>query len=158
MKKLISLLSCTVVYLALQSVAYTQENFADCKGSSTLAVADKALRIEVASDQRSRNYGLMFRRSLGTNCGMLFVFQDSRYRTFTMRNTLIPLDIAFIDDEGKIKEILTMQPGVDRYPSAVQARYALETNAGWFSSNAIAVGETLQLQLDDKLISIDKLK
>ncbi|OED37737.1 hypothetical protein AB833_22530 [Chromatiales bacterium (ex Bugula neritina AB1)] len=143
---------------ALVSAANADDNFTDCRGSSTLEISEKGIKVEVANDQRSRNYGLMFRSSLGENCGMVFVFPTSRFRTFTMRNTLIPLDIAFMDANGEILEIQTMQPGVDRYPSRVKARYVLEMNAGWFSSNNIEKGQTLELRSGDELVPINSLK
>jgi len=110
-----------------------------CRGDTSLSIDTQIAQVELAIKERDRRYGLMFRSSMGENCGMLFVFGDSRPRIFTMRNTLIPLDIAFIDDEGRIAEILTMEPGGDRYPSSVSARYALEMNKGWFSANNISV-------------------
>ena len=150
----------TILLLASLTVfsnSHADDDFTGCRGTSTLQINDSGIRVEVANDQRSRSYGLMFRRSLGESCGMVFVFPHSRFRTFTMRNTLIPLDIAFLDSDGKIQEILTMLPGVDRYHSKVKARYALEMNAGWFRSNNIKVGETLELRSNGELVPIDSL-
>jgi len=94
----------------------------------------------------------MFRKSLGKDCGMLFVFAHSRQRVFTMRNVLIPLDIAFLDESGIVKEVFTMQPGVARYPTKVKARYALEMNGGWFARNNITTGSELMiLKADERL-------
>lgn len=125
--------------------------------SGSESITGKVVTVEIASDDRSRSFGLMFRNALGSDCGMLFVFPNSRYRTFTMRNTLIPLDIAFIDGDGKIKEIFTMQPGVDRYPSRVQAKYVLEVNSGWFSANGIVVDNVIQIKQNDEMKPLESI-
>jgi uncharacterized membrane protein (UPF0127 family) len=117
-----------------------------CKGNTTLDINGSQITVEVANTERARRYGLMFRNSLGADCGMLFIFPDTAVRTFTMRNTLIPLDIAFIAADGTIKEILTMQPGTQKYPSSVESDYALEANAGWFAEKALEVGMVVSLQ------------
>ncbi len=130
----------------------------DCQGKTTLSIKNKLLTVEVADTERERRYGLMFRSSMGTDCGMLFVFQNTGVRTFTMRNTLIPLDIAFIAADGEIKEIFTMQPGVLRYPSKVESDYALEMNAGWFKANELMVGDTIAVLQDDIITTLDKIK
>ncbi len=117
----------------------------ECKTEASLQINQQIAQVELAIDERTRRYGLMFRSSMGEHCGMLFIFDNTRPRVFTMRNTLIPLDIAFIDEEGRIGEILTMEPGGDRYPSSVAARYALEMNKGWFAANDIKVNDVIQL-------------
>ena len=84
----------------------------------------------------------MNREELPENQGMLFVFESTRILSFWMRNTFIPLDIAFIDDAGKIVDIQRMEPLDESksYTSAAPALYALEVNAGWFAKNTIKVG------------------
>ena len=72
---------------------------------------------------------------------MLFVFQDSQIRSFWMANTLIPLDIAYIDENLRIVDIQAMEPQTeDTYPSAKPAMFALEVNQGWFEAKGIGVG------------------
>lgn len=139
-------LSNALVTLILLLTA-TTHTIADesCRADTTLIINDKNAYIQLAVDERTRRYGLMFRASMGENCGMLFVFDSTRPRVFTMRNTLIPLDIAFIDETGRIAEILSMEPGGDRYPSTVPARYALEMNKGWFASNKIGIDDVIKL-------------
>jgi len=120
-----------------------------CRGDRQLHIEGTRLYAEIANDEKTRRYGLMFRREMGQGCGMLLVFSSEKNRTFTMRNTLIPLDIASIDSNGIIREIITMQPGGPRYPSNVVSRYALQMNAGWFSRHAIATGAKVQLATED---------
>lgn len=128
-----------------------------CKGSSALDIAGTPVTVEVAKNERSRRYGLMFRQSIGKNCGMLFVFENIATRTFTMQNTLIPLDIAFISEQGEITEVLTMQPGVKRYPSNVRSKYALEVNAGWFKKNQLGVGSVIKLKIKENTLPLSEL-
>lgn len=107
----------------------------------------KTVTVEIADTDETRNKGLMFRKELARNAGMLFVFSDSRKRSFWMKNTYIPLDIAYIDDGGIINEIYTMKP-LDYsiiYNSIKPARFALEVNAGWFKDNNISAGSKIEL-------------
>ncbi len=100
------------------------------------------LRIEVADTGSSRRKGLMFRKSLDKNSGMLFVFKNERGLSFWMKNTHIPLSVAYINRNGIINEIYTMKP-LDisvTYPSVYPAMYALEVNSGWFKKNNITTG------------------
>ena len=100
------------------------------------------LNVEVAKTPPAREKGLMFRTSLGESEGMLFVFDKEENLNFWMKNTYIPLDIAYINKKGIINEIYYMAP-VDIskiYSSVKPAMYALEVNAGWFSKNKIRIG------------------
>jgi uncharacterized membrane protein (UPF0127 family) len=101
-----------------------------------------SLQVEIADTDVKRSQGLMYRRKLDANSGMLFVFPQDQYMNFWMKNTHIPLSIAFIDNQGKISEILHMKPLDDSiiYSSKSKARYALEVNLGWFNKNSINVG------------------
>jgi hypothetical protein len=102
------------------------------------------IKAEVADRHETRMKGLMFREKLGTNEGMLFVFQDKSTQCFWMRNTLIPLSIAFIDDDGSILNIADMQPkSEDSHCSAKPIRYALEMEKGWFARKGIAAGSRM---------------
>lgn len=99
------------------------------------------LRVEIVQDPETRELGLMHRDDLPENQGMLFVFEVSHVLSFWMRNTFIPLDIAFISEAGKIVDIQRMEPLDESvsYVSAKPALYALEVNAGWFEKNKISV-------------------
>jgi len=98
--------------------------------------------VEIADSWQQRQHGLMFRRVLDKNRGMLFIFPDSRRRSFWMKNTHVPLSVAYIDEKGAILRILDMKP-LDisiTYDSGQPARYALEMNRGWFRKNKIRKG------------------
>jgi uncharacterized membrane protein (UPF0127 family) len=100
---------------------------------------------EIADNQELRAQGLMNRDSLATNHGMLFVYGTAEVRSFWMRNTRIPLDIAFIDANGVIINILQMEPQSDEnYYSQGPMMYALEMNVGWFEANGVGPGDRLE--------------
>lgn len=99
------------------------------------------IEAEVASNNAERATGLMNRPSMPVHRGMLFVFPEVGVQCFWMKNTLIPLSIAFLDDAGRIVQIADMQPqSLDNHCSAKPVRFALEMNAGWFRSRGIAPG------------------
>lgn len=99
------------------------------------------IRAEVAADHEARMRGLMFRERLGPNQGMLFVFEARSGQCFWMRNTLIPLTIAFIDDDGSIVNLADMQPRTeDSHCSAKPVRFALEMEQGWFARRGLKAG------------------
>ena len=106
------------------------------------------VRVEVADDPAERAKGLMYRKTLGENRGMLFVFPEERELSFWMKNTLIPLSIAYIDSEGRIVDILNMKPLDDKpphYVSSEPAQYALEVNQGFFKKRGVKVGDRAEL-------------
>lgn len=104
------------------------------------------LHIEVADSPTKRSYGLMDRKSLANNSGMLFKFPNDNYRSFWMQNTYIPLDIAFIDDHGKIFQIEKMVPmSTKPVTSSAPCKYVLEVNRGWFGENDLRVGSKVGL-------------
>lgn len=99
------------------------------------------LKVEIADTPLKREYGLMDRKSINANGGMLFKFPHAHYLQFWMKNTYIPLDIAFIDNNGKVLQIETMYPLSTRaVRSDYMCKYALEVNHGWFEKNNIKVG------------------
>lgn len=99
---------------------------------------------EVADTPRSREIGLMMRERLGPNEGMLFVFEQPRAYCFWMRNTLLALSIAFIDDDGRIVNIEDMAPRTeDSHCAKAPVRFALEMEQGWFARRALAPGAKL---------------
>ena len=108
----------------------------------------KRLKInaEIADSDSEREKGLMFRESINENDGMLFVFDREKNLNFWMKNTLIPLDIAYIDKNGIINEIYHMKP-LDvsvTYNSIKPAMFALEVNLGWFSRHKIITGSKIE--------------
>ena len=110
--------------------------------STKLTINGKDLYVELATTDESRNTGLMFRESLSYNSGMLFMFPDSRPLSFWMKDTYIPLSIAYLNEAGEILNIEHMFPfNLTSVKSLGNARYALEMNKGWFRENGIAVGD-----------------
>jgi uncharacterized protein len=106
------------------------------------------VRVEVADDLAEQAKGLMDRTTLGENRGMLFVYPQERELSFWMKNTLIPLSIAFIDSERRIIDIQNMKPLDDKpphYVSAEPAQYALEVNQGFFEERGVRVGDRVEL-------------
>jgi uncharacterized membrane protein (UPF0127 family) len=102
--------------------------------------------VEIASTDAQRQQGLMGRTALAQDAGMLFVFDQEQQLSFWMKDTLIPLSIAFINGEGRIVDIQDMQP-LDETPhlSAEPASYALEVNQGFFAERGVAVGDRVEL-------------
>ena len=104
----------------------------------------KKLLIELADTHLKRELGLMNRKSLSKNEGMLFKFPYSTRLSFWMKDTYIPLDIAFLDERGKILQIESMSPLSTRaIVSSDYCKYALEVNKGWFKENEIKVGNLI---------------
>ena len=109
-----------------------------------LTVGMYRIHAEVANDMNSRMQGLMFRKSMPQSAGMLFVFEDSAAQCMWMKNTLIPLSVAFVDATGAIVNIADMQPQTeDSHCAERPVRYALEMNKGWFAQRGIRPGTKL---------------
>jgi uncharacterized protein len=103
------------------------------------------IKAELAVTPQQQSMGMMFRREMPGNEGMLFVAEDSQVRCFWMKNTLIPLSIAFIADDGSIVNIAEMQALNERsHCSTKPVRYALEMPQGWFAKKGIAAGFKLR--------------
>ena len=115
---------------------------------AVIRVGGKNVRVEIARSADEQARGLMFRRSLGRNEGMIFVYGEPRIMSFWMKNTRIPLDIAFIDGKGRIIQIESMDPfdTISRHVSRAPATYALEMNRGWFARNGVKVGDRVEVE------------
>ena len=104
---------------------------------------------EIADDKEEMMKGLMFREKLEKNAGMLFIFEDEAYQSFWMKNTLIPLDIIFIDNDLKIADVKYADPCKKEpcavYTSSKPAKYVLEVNAGFVANNKLNVDDLLIL-------------
>jgi len=110
-----------------------------------LATGMHLIRAEVADSAGSRMQGLMYRETLPTNAGMVFVFEENALHCMWMKNTLVPLSVAFIDESGAIVNIADMQPKTEQSHCAARpARYALEMNRGWFAQRGIKPGARLR--------------
>jgi len=105
------------------------------------------VKAEIAVTDAQREQGLMYRKKLKDGEGMLFVFQNDQILSFWMKNTLVPLSIAYIAYDGRILEIYDMQPGnLDPVRSSRSVRYALEVPQGWFGRAGLGVGDKLEIQ------------
>jgi uncharacterized membrane protein (UPF0127 family) len=115
--------------------------------SSALPVIDlkidkNIIKAEVASTASSQQLGLMYRKSMPEQNGMLFVFEQKAGHCFWMKNTLLPLSIAFIDDDGKIINIEEMKPQSEENHCPLKPiRYALEMNSNWFEKRQLRAGK-----------------
>lgn len=126
---------------------------AACLGTAALAqlpateltVGMHRIQAEVADSMGSRMTGLMHRKSMAHNSGMVFVFEENAPHCMWMKNTLIPLSVAFIDESGAIINVADMQPHSEQSHCAARpARYALEMNKGWFAQRGIKPGAKLR--------------
>jgi len=112
--------------------------------ATTLHVGMHNIRAQLALTPQQRQIGLMFRQSMPNHEGMLFVFEDSSPQCFWMRNTLIPLSIAFLADDGTVVNLADMKPQSDEsHCSAKPVRYALEMNQGWFAKRGVKPGSRI---------------
>ena len=131
----------TACFLA---VAMTLGDFASAEDLPTVQLSIKGHRLaaETATTTATRTVGLMHRFSLKPDHGMLFVFDAPQLLAFWMKNTFVPLSIAFIGVDGKILNIEDMAPQTETtHPSQGLALYALEMKKGWFVERGIAAGE-----------------
>jgi len=112
------------------------------RGLAWVIFGSDTVRAELARSEAERARGLMEREDLPDGRGMLFIFPDVAPRSFWMRNTYIPLDIAFLNAEGVIVDIQSMEPLDERFTeSRAPAMFALEVPRGWFVGRGIAVGQ-----------------
>lgn len=121
--------------------------------TTTIKVKDISVTVELAVNDETRARGLMHRSSMGTDDGMLFIYPESRPRSFWMKDTKIPLSIAFIDPTGEIVKIADMQPlSKATTKSIYPAKYALEMNQGWFTEHGVKKGDKVtDIPADDEL-------
>lgn len=117
---------------------------AQAQGVLELSAGIHRIRAEVANTYDSRAQGLMHRKNLAANDGMLFVFPQSAQHCMWMRNTLIPLSVAFLDEQGRIINVEEMSPQTeDNHCASKPARFALEMNVGWFKNRGLGQGVSL---------------
>jgi uncharacterized membrane protein (UPF0127 family) len=134
-----------LIWLALAGSAFAQGQGQPKLPTVPLSIGKHMVIAEVAASADTRERGLMFRYEMKDNEGMLFVFPAARQQSFWMKNTPLPLSIAFIDAKGTILNIRDMMPfTTDGHPSDGEALYALEVNRGWFTQRGIKAGDRVQ--------------
>jgi uncharacterized membrane protein (UPF0127 family) len=110
-----------------------------------LSVGMHVIQAELAQTPEQRSTGLMFRKTMGTNDGMLFAFEEPGQQCFWMKNTLLPLSVAFIADDGSVVNIDDMKPQtLDSHCSTKPVRFVLEMNDGWFVKRGIKAGTKMK--------------
>ena len=128
------------LFLAFSSVAAAQQ-----LPRTELSAGVHLIRAEVADNFVTRMQGLMNRPSMGANEGMLFIFDEPGIQCMWMKNTLIPLSVAYIADDGSIVNIEDMKPQTeDSHCTKKPVRFALEMNVGWFASKGLRPGAKLR--------------
>ncbi len=137
-------IAATALFLAAQ--ASLAMPFAPCPDGQQMLVVERARACaELAVTEAAREQGLMGRSWLAADTGMLFVFPAADLHRMWMKNTLVPLSVAFIDEQGEIINIEDMQPQtLDAHGARRPARYALEMAQGWFGHRKLAVGMHIQ--------------
>ncbi len=110
-----------------------------------IQIGSHTIEVEVADEIHERRLGLMHRQSMEDNHGMIFVYPKAEERSFWMKNTYIPLTIAYIGSDCSIVHLADMVPlSTKGVPSVLPAQFALEMNQGWFQKNTVKVGDRLK--------------
>jgi hypothetical protein len=131
--------------LAAAAAAFAQQGPQPRLPTIDLTAGMHVIRAEVARSPNEQTVGMMFRREIGANAGMLFVDPAPSVRCFWMRNTLIPLTIAFVADDGTIVNLADMKPLSDEsHCSTKPVRFALEMRQGWFAKRGLKPGFKLR--------------
>lgn len=141
MPKTIKPIAAALATLFLAGAASAQQR---AMPMTELTVGMYRIEAEVAATQPNRELGLMHRKSMAPQHGMLFLFDNAARHCMWMRNTLLPLSVAFLDDQARIINVEEMQPQTDdNHCAAKPARYALEMNAGWFKQRGFGPGTAI---------------
>ena len=137
-----------IIYFSINLIANERPLFLKQK----ISIGSKNLIVEVADTPEKLAYGLMYKKSIEENEGMLFIFDSEEIRSFWMKNTFVDLSIGFISKEKELTEIKNMsaaksemQNHFENYESLKPAQYALEMRLGWFEKNHIKVHDKFKL-------------
>ncbi|MEO8805558.1 MAG: DUF192 domain-containing protein [Burkholderiaceae bacterium] len=137
-------LAVTVLALLLGAAVQAQDG-PQKLASIQLSAGMHLIQAELARTPDEHSIGLMFRKTMAANEGMLFAFDAPRQQCFWMKNTLLPLSAAFVADDGSIVNIEDMKPQtLDSHCSAKPVRFVLEMNQGWFAKRGLKAGSKLQ--------------
>ena len=127
-----------ILWIVLSAAAYADTP------RINLNIGIHLLQAEIMNTQAGRMRGLMFRKELAPNEAMLFVFPEVERHCMWMKNTFVPLSVAFIDDAGRVVNIEDMTPqSEETHCAAGPARYALETNRGWYAKRGVKAGSMI---------------
>ena len=133
--------------LELFSLTFLFLFFISAESKETIDLQKYLTHIEIAKDYQDRKIGLMFRDSLADNRGMFFIWDRKKIQCMWMKNTLIPLSVAYISDTGEIINVYDMVPlSKISVCSKEPALYALEVNKGWFNKNDIHSGDFINIK------------
>ncbi len=136
---------CLSMALAASFAGYAQDAPQMTLERVQLSAGMHRMDVQVAATPDQRQTGLMFRKDMPQHEGMVFVFEQATQQCFWMKNTLLPLSAAFVDDDGTIVNIKDMAPlSLESHCSAKPVRYVLEMNQGWFAKKGIKAGTRLQ--------------
>ena len=137
-----------IVVLVLISSILAADHFTNRSQQNTVSINGKEFNVELARTDAEHEKGLMDRDNLDADAGMLFIFKKADIQTFWMKNTLIPLDIIWIN-KGKIVEITTLDPDspdfTPQYTPKEKAKYVLELNAGTVKENGFKIGDEVKI-------------
>lgn len=113
-----------------------------------IRIGDHTVQMQIAAQPAEMQKGLMYRKTMGADEGMLFVYDSPQQMGFWMRNTVLPLDIGFISPDGELKEIYAMYPLDERTVSSHgrNLQFALEMNQGWYARAGVKPGAKLDLK------------
>lgn len=111
-------------------------------GLHKLMIGETAVYVDIADNYDSRKRGLKYRREMSEDEGMIFIYPEPGIRSFWMKDTYIPLSLAYIDENGRIFQFVDMEPkDITTHPSDAPAQYVLEVNQGWFGKHGIKTGD-----------------
>jgi uncharacterized membrane protein (UPF0127 family) len=128
-----------IIYFVITSCGITHKE-------SVLNINGRPLYVEIARTPKQRERGLMGREDLDRNRGMIFVFESDEYLSFWMKDTILPLSIAFLDSQGKVVDLFDMQPrSLIPVQSTKRCRYAIEVNRGFFEDVGLETGDLVDV-------------
>ena len=126
----------------------------------SIKIGARTVQMQIAALPAEQQQGLMFRKTMGSDEGMIFIFTSPQQMGFWMRNTTLPLDIGYIDPTGELKEIYPMYPLDEKtVPSRSRSiQFCLEMNQGWFKQNGVKAGALLDLKAVAEALRARELK